>query len=393
MMRAAVLARTTASLALLSLAAAAAIAGCGFPGLPASAGRPGTGPAVTLTEQAARSAFVTVTSATVTGQVLARLVAATARPHEDIDILEAAPQPRVIISAVSPPPAKVLIPARPTAPANGATVYQQAVYQKRLTSWQRELAAGKRAVAARTMAASLAWARALDLPALVRPGTGVAAADPADLAQECAIAASALAGLAEADGAGFGSRRVVLLYVFSLGGVPPAGELAGTDVIVVTPALPSAESVSSTQAALLAAGAAQASVLGPEITASQIAELVDIGLSHRSLTENLSGPALFGNDSAALLPGAGRVLAPLLAPLRQAGAMAVINGYASAPGSAAANYRLSFARATAVAAYLEARGVPEYSLIIVGHGASDLVAPGPSGSNRRVVVVVEEPQH
>ena len=69
----------------------------------------------------------------------------------------------------------------------------------------------------------------------------------------------------------------------------------------------------------------------------------------------------------------------------------VLNGYASTPGTAEANYTLSFERATAVARWLEAAGVPESALVIVGHGASDTVGSGTSGANRRVLVVIEEP--
>jgi len=109
------------------------------------------------------------------------------------------------------------------------------------------------------------------------------------------------------------------------------------------------------------------------------------------ITETLSGAALFANGSARLSPSAARVLTPLLAPLREAGAAAVINGYASTPGTSRANYLLSYARAAAVAAFLEQHGIPASSLDAIGHGATDLVAVGPSGANRRVVVVIEEP--
>jgi peptidoglycan-binding protein ArfA len=68
----------------------------------------------------------------------------------------------------------------------------------------------------------------------------------------------------------------------------------------------------------------------------------------------------------------------------------VINGFASTPGTAEANYVLSFERATAVAGWLEANGVPESELIIVGHGASDVVGSGASAANRRVLVVIEK---
>ena len=42
-----------------------------------------------------------------------------------------------------------------------------------------------------------------------------------------------------------------------------------------------------------------------------------------------------------------------------------------------------------MAAYFESNGVPASSLIIVGHGASDPVPGGDSGSDRRVIIVIE----
>jgi outer membrane protein OmpA-like peptidoglycan-associated protein len=185
----------------------------------------------------------------------------------------------------------------------------------------------------------------------------------------------------------------VLIYAPSLAGSPPAGELTGDDVIVVTPALSSAQAVSEAQASLLAAGAERASILGPESTATQLSQLVTLGLSQNVVSEALSGAALFANDSARLLPGATRELLPVIAPLLKTGASAVINGYASTTGTSQGNYLLSYARAASVAAFLEARGVPASCLSIVGHGASDLVASGPSGANRRVVVVIAEPEN
>jgi outer membrane protein OmpA-like peptidoglycan-associated protein len=345
---------------------------------------------LTVTQRIVHSALVAVVSGAMAGPSLARLIAATARPGEDIDILRAGPTATVLAAASSPPPARVVVPGRPAAPGAGATSFQQAGYRRSLTRWQGEVTRAKKAVAARTHAALAAWVSALGIARKVsrlpRP-----ARPRGSLAEQCAIAASALAGLDEAAGASFGGRRVVLLYALSLGGILPAGELTGDDMIVVTTFLPSAATVSAAQASILAAGAARASILGPESTAAQLSQLVTLGLSQKVVTETLSGPALFANDSAQLAPGAARVLTPLIAPLREAGAAAVINGYASTPGSRKANYFLSYARAAAVAAFLEAHGIPASSLDIVGHGASDLVAAGPSGANRRVVVVIEEP--
>ena len=181
------------------------------------------------------------------------------------------------------------------------------------------------------------------------------------------------------------------MAVDSLDGTPPGEQLVGADVIALTPFLPGTAAAAAAQEKLIAAGAARASVLGPEATPAEVEQLVSDGLGLRLVSEPLSGPALFGNDSAVLLPAATRVLIPLLAPLRQPGATAVINGYASAPGGIQHNQQLSENRAAAVAAFFEAHGVPASALLVIGHGASDFVAPGSSPDNRRVVVVIEEP--
>jgi len=344
---------------------------------------------ITLTEPTVSSAFVAVVPGPTTGPSLAPIVAATARPGENIDVLGTATG-SVLIAASSPPPARVVVPGEPAAPGAGATSFQQAEYRRSLARWQAEVTRARQAVAARTDTALAAWASALDIVGKVshlpRP-----AHLSGSLAGECDVAASALAGLSQAAGASFGGRRVVLLYAPNLDGTPPPGELSGDDVIVDTPFLPSAAAVSTAQSSLLAAGATRATILGPEATPAQLSRIVTLGLSQKVITETLSGAALFANDSARLAPSAVRVLTPLIAPLREAGAAAVINGYASTPGSRETNYLLSYARAEAVAAFLEARGIPASSLDIIGHGATGLVASGPSAANRRVVVVIEEP--
>jgi outer membrane protein OmpA-like peptidoglycan-associated protein len=235
-----------------------------------------------------------------------------------------------------------------------------------------------------------AWAAGLGIPAKARAISG-AGKTSGSLAAEGAVAVSAVVGLQQAVGASFDGRRVLVLYATSLTGSLAASELTDDDVIVVTSFLPSAAAASAAQASLLNAGADAATVIGPEATAAQVEQLITVGLTHQMITEPLSGPALFGNDSATLRAGAARVLRPLLAPLHRSGAAAVINGYASATGGIRRNDRLSFARADAVAEFLEAEGVPPSALTVVGHGAHDFVASGSSGANRRVVVVIEEP--
>jgi outer membrane protein OmpA-like peptidoglycan-associated protein len=142
---------------------------------------------------------------------------------------------------------------------------------------------------------------------------------------------------------------------------------------------------------LLAAGAARAAVVGPEVTGRQLAALVSTDLGQGGIHESASAPVLFANDSAALSPGAVAQLTLLLPQLREAGVTAVINGFASTPGTALANYALSYGRASVVASFFESHGIPASALIIVGHGASDLIGAGNSGGNRRVTVVIERP--
>jgi outer membrane protein OmpA-like peptidoglycan-associated protein len=351
-------------------------------------------PGVTLTSRVASSAFVAVVPGTrapdALGPSLSRIVAATARPGEDLELLRAGPKPDVLVAANAPPPATVVIPRKPAAPEAGATAYQQATYHNSLMVWQGEVASARRELVARTAAAMSSWAANLAVQARVGSSAG-AETGPGNLAAECAVADDALDGLQQLAGGAFGGRQVIMAYADSLDGVLPAGELDGDQVIIVTSFLPSAAAASQAQASLLAAGATWAVVLGPEATGGQLAQLVSVGLGSAAATQTLSGSALFANDSSVLLPGAVRVLTPLLTPLREPGSVAVINGYASTPGSAAMNFRLSYARAAAVAGFLEAHGIPASSLIVIGHGASNLVAPGPSAANRRVTVVIEDP--
>jgi outer membrane protein OmpA-like peptidoglycan-associated protein len=373
----------------LAAAVALVTAGCGISGLDSAMARPAAGPSVTLTEHAAPSVLVMVTDGAATGPAMARLAAATARPDEDLDILRAGPRPGTLVASNSPTAARIRVVGKPTAPARGATAYLRGLYREHLKMWRGEITAAQRAVATRTRAGTSVWARRLGIPARVA-GLPHISGDLGSLADECKVATSAMAGLEEA-GNRFGQRRVILLYAASLGGIPQAAELAGDDVIVVTSFLPGATGTSTAQAKLLDAGAARATVLGPEATAAQLAQLVSAGLNQKPAAEALSGSVLFTGHSAALLTNAGRVLTPLLAPLRRPGVTGVINGYAFAEGSAQRDYQLSHARAVAVAGFFEAHGVPAASLVVVGHGASHLVAPAPTGADSRVVVVIEEP--
>ena len=246
-------------------------------------------------------------------------------------------------------------------------------------------------MASRTARATAAWAR----PLLARAAAGGGApASPAaaSLAAECGLATSVLSGLVDQAGARF-SGRVLVLAVRSLTGLPPAGGLAGDDVLVLVPTVPGAAAASAAQQDLIAAGAARGGCPGTRGHPGR-------GGPDRqrrpgpggSVTETVSGPGVVRRQQRDPAAGRRRVtLAPLVAQLEQPGVTGVVNGYASVPGSARTNQQLSQDRAAAVARYLEARGVSAAALFVVGHGASNLVAIGSSGDNRRVVVVIEEP--
>lgn len=368
-------------------AAAALLAGCN---LASSPGGPTTGPSVTIRQNVPRTALLAVLNGPASGPALSGLLASTARPNEDIRILQAGVSARTIVASDSPAPSAVVLPGQPLAPGGGQTDYQMAQYAKRQKAWKAKRAADLAAGAAQTRTDTSAWLAGLDIPQklsrLADPP-----ADQGSLAAESAVAASALTGLEEEADNIFTHHRVVVLFCDDLSGALPAGELTGDDVIVVAGYLPTAAATSTAQVDLLGAGAAQAAVVGSEVTATQLAGLVAADLSEHGPSDSVSAPVLFGNNSYALSSAAAGSLRQLLPKLREPGVTAVINGYASTPGTAEANYILSFERATAVARWLEATGIPESALVIVGHGASDVVGPGASGANRRVLVVIEKP--
>lgn len=362
-------------------AVAVATTGCspglfGTPPSPAAAGQ------VVLTEDVTPSVLVAVTAAGPENASLLQVIGATARPLEHLDITSVTGT-QTLVASSSPAPAVVRIPAKPTLPARGATSYQEAVYHKAQVHWDGQYAAAQREVASRTAASTETWVGSQ----LARVGSG---SGQGSLGSECDVASSVLAGLSDQAGNRFGGR-VVLMAVGSLGEIPSGCQLTGADVIVLTSFLPSTADATAAQEKLIAAGSARASVLGPEATLADLGQLVSDGLSRREVSEPLSGSALFRNDSAVLRPTAAGVLTPLLPLLRQPGVIAVINGYASAPGDARHNQQLSENRAAAVAAFFEAHGISAAALLVVGHGATSFVAPGASPDNRRVVVVVEEP--
>jgi len=365
--------------------AAALLAGCNL----SSAGAAAAGPAVTITQPAAPTALVAVLAGPAPGPSLATLVSSTARPREDLRIFLAGSLVMTVVASDSPAPAKISLPGQPLAPAGGQTAYQSAQYDKRLTAWRAQRAADARLATEQTRQRTSAWVSGLRIAQHI----GAIADPPGDegsLAAEAAIAASAMIGLQQDTGDIFASRRVIVLYPDDLNGTLPEGELNGDDVIAVTRDLLTAAAASAAQAELLTAGAAQAAVIGPEVTAAQLAALVSANLGQEGGTDTVSTPVLFGNNSAALNAKAVSQLTRLVPELREPGVTVVIDGYASTSGTAQANYVLSYQRASKVASFFEKNGVPDSSLIIVGHGATDSFGVGSPDANRRVLVVTEK---
>jgi len=374
-----------------AVGAASLLGGCSLSSVGGPPGGPAASSRVTITQDVAPSALLAVIPGPAFGAALSALVASTVRPKEDIRLLQAGAPDKTIVASDSPAPTQVVMPGRPTAPGSGATAYQSAQYTKRLKTWRAERATDGQVEVEQTREKVSRWLGSLGIRQKISR-----LADPpgeaGSLAVESAVAASALADLVQQAGGVFGSHRVIVLFCNDLtgGGAVPAGELTGDDVVVVTGNLPTAAAASAAQADLLEAGAAQAAVAGPEVTAAQLAALVSADLSQRTGGDLVSAPVLFANGSYALSAAAVRELSGLLPRLREPGATAVINGFASTPGTAQANYILSYQRATAVADFFESNGIPAASLIIVGHGATDLAGSGASGANRRVLVVIDE---
>lgn len=368
-----------------AVGAAALLAGCHL----SSGGGSDTGPAATITQPAVPAALLAVLAAPSSGPSLAALVSSTARPREDLRILQAGTPATTVVASDSPAPATIVLPGQPLAPGGGQTTYQSAQYDKRLDAWRAQRAADASAAAELTRRRTSAWVSGLrtaqHIGTLAGPTAGAGS-----LPAESAVAASAMTGLQQDAGDAFANRRVIVLFPDDLNGALPAGELTGDEVIVVTSGLPTASAASAAQAELLGAGAAQAAVFGPEVTAAQLAALVSADLSAGGGSDTASTPVLFGNNSAVLDAKAVSQLTRLLPALRGPGVTVVIDGYASIAGAAQANYVLSYQRAAQVAHFFEENGLPESSLIIVGHGATDSFGAGSPDANRRVLVVTEK---
>jgi OOP family OmpA-OmpF porin len=95
--------------------------------------------------------------------------------------------------------------------------------------------------------------------------------------------------------------------------------------------------------------------------------------------------ATFASASADLLPSADQILSRLATALNATTGAYLIEGHVDASGDAAADQRLSEARASAVKTRLASLGVPDSRLFAIGVGSARPVSAG-STSNARVEV-------
>ena len=134
----------------VAVGAAILLAGCGLSSVDGPPGGPATGPAVTITQHVAPSALLAVMDGPASGPALSGLLASTARPNEDVRILQAGTPATTIVASDSPAPAQIVIPGPPAAPGGGQTAYQTAQYAKKLKAWRAKRAAEVQAEAAET---------------------------------------------------------------------------------------------------------------------------------------------------------------------------------------------------------------------------------------------------
>ncbi len=104
----------------------------------------------------------------------------------------------------------------------------------------------------------------------------------------------------------------------------------------------------------------------------------------------------FGLNQTTLTEEDRRVIAQAADDYRRTGSARItVTGYTDTSGSANYNLGLSQRRAEIVAEQLEAEGVPATSIVTVGRGEENLLAPTADGvsepRNRRVEIVVQEP--
>jgi outer membrane protein OmpA-like peptidoglycan-associated protein len=340
-----------------------------------SASTPSAAPTVVHAEQVAASTLVVVSSGNSSG--LAHLVAETARPEETLVVLAAGSPPRVVVSSISPRPVAVAVPPRPVL-GSTSTAFQADLARGALEKWREAVRQARTQEREQTKAATTSWVRRLGVPATF--------GDPASLGAEIAMATTAIGALTSAGGAG--GHRVLVVETSNLAAPGlAASELAGDTVVVIDPIVAGGGVIATAEGQLDGAGAARAVVVTPE-SAVALGGLVARGLADSVTTTSFAANVLFGNDSATLTHRADVALSGLLPILLRPGATAVVDGYASTTGPTVPTHTLAAARAAGVVGFLVALGAPAARLWASGHGATDLVAPGPSAANRRVVVVV-----
>jgi outer membrane protein OmpA-like peptidoglycan-associated protein len=318
------------------------------------------------------------------------LVAASARPREQVIIVSSAGG-AVLASSRAPDPPGVQVLAPPAPLASRPTSFQKARYQQALQHYQTAVLRGRAELRTRERQQLAVWATSTVAAARARPV--VQRAQTASISADLGVVVSDLSSLRQA-GVGYGAPAVIAIIGVDAATAlaaptPPAGLESSTVVVDDFPGTTDEEA--AWQASLVQGGAARAVIL-TLATDDQLAPVVEQGLDG-AVTDTLTS-VLFGLGryqlQVAALPQLRRL--QRLLTVEYPYATASIDGYTDSLPAPGGNLLLSQRRAEAVEDWLAAHGVAAGRLEAFGYGDTDPVAPNePQGQplNRRVVVVID----
>lgn len=317
------------------------------------------------------------------------LVAATARPREQVIILKSS-DGTVLASSRAPDSPSIQVPAPPASPPSHPTSFQIARYQQALLHYRSTVLHARAVLHTRQRHELTVWAKSVVAEAASRPV--LQRTQTVSVGSDLSAAVSDLSSLRQS---GMGAFPCVIVIEGVTGAVarsvpsPLTGLQAST--VVVGDFSGTTDEEFAWQASLAQSGAARPVVLTPAAD-DQLISVVQQGLDG-AVTDTLSS-VLFGLGQyqlqAAALPQLRRLL--YLLTVTYPHATASINGYTDSLPVPGGNLLLSQRRAQQVEEWLIAHGVAAGRLQAFGFGDTDPVAlntPHGQPLNRRVVVVID----
>ena len=318
------------------------------------------------------------------------LVAATARPREQVIIVSSLSGAMLASSGVPDSPS-VQVPAPPAPLPSHPTSFQKARYQQALERYQTTVTRAWAEQRTRERQELAAWAKSTVASAQIRPVLQRARA--ATIGTDLGVAVSDLSSLRQA-GVGYDAPAVIAIIGVDAAtalSVPTSPASLESSTVVVDDFPGTADEEAAWQASLVQDGAARAVILTPAAD-NQLVPVVEQGLDG-AVTDTLTS-VLFGLDRYQLQMAALPQLRRLrhLLTVEYPHATASINGNTDSLPAPGGNLLLSQRRAQAVKDWLMAHGVAAGRLQAFGYGDTDPVAPNTSSGqplNRRVVVVID----